>query len=91
MKQDVCLDEGQPAGTKTSFLPPATEQSSEVIAVVMSYLWSSCSMAGIIMQKRKKQNKIKYTCLLNPRGGGTHKDEKGATEAGEQCQERRGT
>lgn len=45
------------------------------------------------MQKRKKNKRKENTlfCSLNPRGGDTLKDEKGATEAGEQCQERRGT
>lgn len=91
-KQDVCLDEGQPpgqpAGTRTSFPPRDTKQGSEVIK---SYLWSSCSKAGRVMQKRKKTKQRKTCCLQNPGGGDTHKDEKGATEAGEPCQERSGT
>lgn len=67
-KQDVCLDEGQPpgqpAGTRTSFPPRDIKQGSEVIK---SYLWSSCSKAGRVMQKRKKkQNKGKHAAYRIP-------------------------
>lgn len=64
MKQDVLLDQGQPssqpAGTKTSFPPPDTEQGSEAIK---TYLWSSCYKAGIVMQKRGKKPTRAVYCI----------------------------
>lgn len=89
-KQDVSLDQsqlsGQPAGTKTSFPPPDTEQGSEVIK---TYLWSSCYKAGIVMQKRgKKETQVVY-CIP---GEVTHiKMKRKTPEAGEQSQKRRAT